>query len=677
MQKDDLRGSRRACRWLSCFLPAASGGFTYEIALTLSASKITASIDLASSINSVLSRQLAAFALSVLAIHIALGLTAWGLTRLTIAALPLRFVPESFLVLIGWTLLLVLLVLASNGAWFPASRFASEDLGLLMNRLGITPLLASLSVSVLILTLAISAARRVGLRPQARFRSLVVGAATLGSIGLLSMIDSAGSHPAASYDKPHLVILGVDSVRADMSEAAGDRSPTPNIDRFLSNAHRFEDAISPLARTYPAWVSILTGRHPVHTNARFNLMPRALVHEGDTLADALRASGYRSVYATDEVRFANFDESFGFDELITPPVGAVDFLLGEFGDLPLVNLVSVTRIGKWLFPSKHANRAAALTYRPGDFVGRLDRELTITGPSFLAIHLTLSHWPYSWAGMTEPSTPQEYRPAYRLAVETVDRQFASVLDLLEKKGVLENAIVVVLSDHGEALGFPSDTMLRKTGTAPEIWNSIWGHGTSVMSPHQYQVLLAMRACGRAELPGKPVTHAWPVALEDIRPTLEELATGGPSDNLDGISLLPFLAAPDSSMALDSRIRFTETDFNTPKMLEGKYSRSGLVDEGAHYYELENDSGWVQLRQDRLQEIMSKKQRAAVSRTSLLAAIPSWTDSTVSYLFTDRRSPLPRRLQGPPDPARDPEAARLWDALQRRFPGEIPAAADLP
>ena len=178
-----------------------------------------------------------------------------------------------------------------------------------------------------------------------------------------------------------------------------------------------------------------------------------------------------------------------------------DFLLGEFGDLPLVNLVSVTRIGKWLFPSKHANRAAALTYRPGDFVGRLDRELTMTGPSFLAIHLTLSHWPYSWAGMTEPSTPQEYRPAYRLAVETVDRQFASVLDLLEKKGVLENAIVVVLSDHGEALGFPSDTMLRKTGTAPEIWNSIWGHGTSVMSPHQYQVLLAMRACGRAELPG--------------------------------------------------------------------------------------------------------------------------------------------------------------------------------
>ena len=60
----------------------------------------------------------------------------------------------------------------------------------------------------------------------------------------------------------------------------------------------------------PAWVSILTGRHPVSTNARFNLMPRSMVHEGDTLADALRPRGYHSVFATDEVRFANFDASY-------------------------------------------------------------------------------------------------------------------------------------------------------------------------------------------------------------------------------------------------------------------------------------------------------------------------------------------------------------------------------
>ncbi len=68
-------------------------------------------------------------------------------------------------------------------------------------------------------------------------------------------------------------------------------------------------------------------------------------------------------------------------------------------------------------------------------------------------------------------------------------------------------------------------MLRKTGTGMEIWNSLWGHGTSVMSPHQYSVLLAMRGFGQARLPGMPAVHAWPVSLEDVRPTLQEFATG--------------------------------------------------------------------------------------------------------------------------------------------------------
>jgi hypothetical protein len=276
-----------------------------------------------------------------------------------------------------------------------------------------------------------------------------------------------------------------------------------------------------------------------------------------------------------------------------------------------------------------------------------------------------------------PTTPQEYRPAYRRAVAEVDRQFGDVWRMLERRGVLENAVVVVLSDHGEALGGPTDSMLRKTGTGPDIWNSLWGHGTSVMSPHQYSVLLAIRGVGRAVLPGKPGVHAWPVSLEDVRPTLQELVTGKAPTDVDGSSLVPFLADPDSAATLATRIRYTETDFNTPMVLAGKYNESGLIHEGAAYYEVVPETGWVQLRHGRLPELLSKKQRAALSQDSLLAAIPSWTDNSVSFLFTDRRSPLPRRLQGRPDPAAEPEAARLWDALYARFPGELPAVSGLP
>jgi len=683
----DPSNTSRSDRWLELalsqflallFLAGCVWWVYHDLAFVIGTSRITAVDAWAQGRNSVLPARVAGFALAVLGTHVALGLLAWGLARLTRAAMRFRAMPGAPALITVWMLLIVLLVLATNTAWYPASRFAREESWLSGEWQGLRPLPVMLvSVAVVIIVLAMLALRRARLRKRSWLRGLAVPAVLVAAVVWLPQPKVARSQANTATTDLNIVILGVDSLRNDLSEASDGRQLTPHIDAFLNGAHRFRDAVTPLARTYPAWVSILTGRHPVTTNARFNLMPRALVHEGDTLAETLHTRGYRSVFATDEMRFANFDESFGFDELITPPIGASDFLLGTVGDLPLVNVLAGTWIGGWLFPSNHANRAAYVTYEPAHFLSRLDRELDLTGPSFLAIHLTLSHWPYSWAGQPLPTTPQEYRPAYRLAIEEVDRQFQDVLQLLKRKGVLDNAIVVVLSDHGDALGFPSDSMLRKTGTSREIWDSLWGHGTSVLSPHQYGVLLAMRAFGRARLPGNPAVHDWPVALEDVRPTLEELVAGEAPQHVDGISLVPYLAGTAPAVEFESRVRFTETCFNTVMMMAGEINPSGLVSEAAIFYQMVPDTGWVQLRPDRLGEIMAKKQRAAISQDSLLAAIPSWNDDTVSYLFSSRQSPLPRRLQGRPDPATEPEAARLWEALHARFPGELPAHFNLP
>ena len=163
----------------------------------------------------------------------------------------------------------------------------------------------------------------------------------------------------------------------------------------------------------------------------------------------------------------------------------------------------------------------------------------------------------------------------------------------------------------------------------------------------------------------------------MRPTLQELATGLAPKDLDGVSLVPYLAGKAPASDFDARVRYTETCFNTIKLLEGKITESGLVSEAGIYYELLPTTGWVQLRPDRLPEIMAKKQRAAISRDALLARIPSWKDDSLTYLYAERRSPLLRRLDAPPGPDSGPEAARLWKALQERFPGEVAEAAALP
>ena len=649
-----------------------------ELELVVSVSKIIGAISWQSEASGVLNARLAAFGLATVLVHAGLGIVAWLLARLTLVAFPGLAETRVNALVAGWFLLLAALALTANATWYPASRFTAEESAFRTHWLGILPIhYLAATTGIGVLACAWLAVRRTNFRPR-RWRGAIVALALLGIAFFLSpILGSALSRPDSGDSRPHVVILGIDSLRNDLSEASDGQTLTPNIDAFLADAHRFRDTASPLARTFPAWVSILTGRHPVTTNARFNLMPRALVEEGDTLADALKAQGYHAVFATDEARFANFDGSYGFDQLITPPIGASDFVIGTVGDLPLVNVLAGTRAGGWLFPAIYANRAAYVTYEPRDFVGRLDRELRIEGPSLLAIHLTLAHWPYSWAGQPMPSNPPEFRPAYRRALTEVDRQFADVVELLRKKGVLDNALVVVLSDHGEALGFKSDSMLRQTGTENEVWDSLWGHGTSVMSPHQYSVVLAMRGMGRAAIPGTPSVHDWPVDLDDVRPTLEELVTGKAPGRVDGISLVPYLTDGARAPELDGRIRFTETCFNTIKMMKGKITASGLAGEGAVYYELDRESGWVQLKPERLAEVMSKKQRAALSRDSILAAIPSWTDGSVTFLYSDRHSPLPRRLEGRPDPESDPEAARLWEALENRFPGEIPTPAGMP
>lgn len=643
----------------------------------LSNDLVTAYLGQGQSLGPVLTVRLIWFALGLLVLHLAFGLLAYALAGLTRAAVPGLSERWSVHLVLAWFLVLSLVVLMANATWYPSSRFSVEDSWLLLDWRGLQAIhLVIASLLALVACLAWRVVRTRGWKPG-RLTLVNGGALLLWLAILLPWGRLVPARPAPAHAVPHVVILGLDSLRNDLAGTGGGERLTPNVDAFLAGAYRFSDATSPLARTYPALVSLLTGRNPVTTNARFNLMPRDLVHEGDTLGDALRPRGYRSVYATDEVRFANFDQSFGFDQLISPPTGASDFVVGKAGDLPLVNLLSPTRLAAWIFPGVHANRAAFVTYRPEAFVARLDRELTAEMPLFLDIHLTLPHWPYSWAGRPEPTTPQEYRPAYREAVAEADRQFGSVMRMLERKGVLRNAIVVVLSDHGEALGGQSDSMLRKTGTPMEIWKSLWGHGTSVMSPHQYQVLLAIRAFGAAEFPGRPAIYPWPVSLEDIRPTLQEFAIGTTPKNVDGISLLPYLRNTGDSTGPAGRIRYTETDFNTPKVLAGDYGLSGAVREGSPYYEISPKSGWVQLRADRLPELLANKQRAAMSSDSLLAAIPDPDGRDWIYLYTNRRSPLPKRLSGRPDPIAEPEAARLWDALHARFQGEIPDSASLP
>ena len=95
-------------------------------------------------------------------------------------------------------------------------------------------------------------------------------AAWSGLVGL-SLSNPA---PTESQDNQamNVVILGVDSLRPDHLGFYGyDRDTAPHIDALLKESVTFDSAWTPLARTYPAWTSMLSGLLPINNGIRDNL----------------------------------------------------------------------------------------------------------------------------------------------------------------------------------------------------------------------------------------------------------------------------------------------------------------------------------------------------------------------------------------------------------------------
>ena len=68
---------------------------------------------------------------------------------------------------------------------------------------------------------------------------------------------------SAADDRPSLLVITVDALRADRLGSYGYERPTsPNIDRILSDGLRFERAWTPEPLTGPAMCSMITGLQP-------------------------------------------------------------------------------------------------------------------------------------------------------------------------------------------------------------------------------------------------------------------------------------------------------------------------------------------------------------------------------------------------------------------------------
>ena len=625
------------------------------------------------------------FLAAVLLLHVAIGTLAWlfacasAVTSANVRTKFLRYVA-------GWFTLLAAATIAYSALWHPRTLLGAWYHDLLARPTG--PLLlgqwiyygAMAGGAAALLAAALRALRSPALdsRWRATAAAVPVLLAGLAVAAILAERPATAAHVAS--DRPHVIFIGIDSLRLDEVRRYGGHGLTPNLDAFIAEADLFKDTTTPLARTFPSWVSILTSRSPPRTGARFNLGERSRVETEPTIGDVLGRAGYRTIYSTDEVRFANIDESYGFDQVITPRIGAADFIIGTYNELPLSAAVINSRLGQWLFPFSYANRGVATMFDPETYVERLDRELTFDRPTFFVTHLTASHWPYYTAGTPfgiPNSDGGDGRPLYETGLRTADAMFGEIVAMLARKGALANAIVVVLSDHGEALGLANDSFLTAgsvvQGLRAPISMMDMGHGQSVLSPSQYRVLLGFRAFGtRAAFATGGRDFAEPASVEDIAPTvLDLLGIGGNPLDTSGVSLAGPLrtgvdAAPSDPRA--QRIRYTETDLKVLPSQDGSVDENATARENSKFFELDPQSGRLHIREKYAPLAIAFKERAAFTPGQLLAALPAGPDAH-QYLYFDLASGRGRLLLGRPGDD-DPVAQRLWDSLGRQFGPEL-------
>src|SRR5258708_7962716 len=126
------------------------------------------------------------------------------------------------------------------------------------------------------------------LRASSCLRAFVVSVAIAASSGCSRAASQADLHPIA---KQNVLLVTIDTLRADALGCYGGPAPTPALDRLAAESPPFDFATAPGVTTLPSHASILTGqypfRHGLRDNSGYRLPPSAR-----TAATMLKQAGY-------------------------------------------------------------------------------------------------------------------------------------------------------------------------------------------------------------------------------------------------------------------------------------------------------------------------------------------------------------------------------------------------
>jgi arylsulfatase A-like enzyme len=324
---------------------------------------------------------------------------------------------------------------------------------------------------------------------------------------------------------PHVVFFLIDTLRADRLSSYGyDRPVSPVVDAVAKEGARFANATAQSSWTMPSTASLFLGRH---LRGEIAGVPK----ESPSIPREFKRGGYVTAGFVVNPLISNPENGFGtwFDSYLAE---------GNVG-----------QIASWINDHK-------------------DQE------TFTYIHWVDPHAPYApnkvWHNYvgTEPNIPASEREYYKQVrleagleideqvikkferdwngydddVASFDRRFNSLIRALRQMEILEDTLIVITADHGEALWDHKEFIVREGMDQPKTVSDVLmvGHGNQL-----YQELVHTPIIFYG--PGVPsgVVIDGPVQNIDVFPTLLELCDLALPEGLTGRSLVPQMIDPNS------------------------------------------------------------------------------------------------------------------------------------
>lgn len=342
------------------------------------------------------------------------------------------------------------------------------------------------------LLVAVLGARLLAGVTSGRLRLAGAAAALAACVALLAAGRTPGSGPvtgpapglpvAVGLPRPNLALIVLDTTRADRLSLYGHAQPTsPFLDELAKDATVYDDAISPAPWTLPTHASLFTGQLPsVHDATTEH---RYLDDRFVTLAEILQRAGYDTAgFSSNSVAGSIYNLQQGFARFED-----VWRLRAKAGDDPLVRILP-TAVLRWLETgTTEGDKGAGLVN--GLVEGWLEGRASAGDrrPFFFFVNYVEAHLPYSapepWRSqfLRGPLTPrlaavtsadasdvvfqlmgtdqklteeelQRIGELYDAGLAYQDFRLRELVGTLAQRGLLDDTLLVIVSDHGENLG---------------------------------------------------------------------------------------------------------------------------------------------------------------------------------------------------------------------------------